>query len=166
MLSPELESLLGTDPNLEDTDGDGLTDYQEAYLTGTDPVLKDTDGNGINDGEDDSDSDGLSNLREVELGTNPMQADSDNDGLSDCEEVEIYHTDPLNKDTDNDGITDGNEIILGLNPLQKCSDGITPDAERKIPQTLEPDNALSQENSAVPSLQGTVSDVIEEHAAL
>ena len=166
VLSPELESLLGTDPNLEDTDGDGLTDYQEAYLTGTDPVLKDTDGNGINDGEDDSDSDGLSNLREVELGTNPMQADSDNDGLSDCEEVEIYHTDPLNKDTDNDGITDGNEIILGLNPLQKCSDGITPDAERKIPQTLEPDNALSQENSAVPSLQGNVSDVIEEHAAL
>lgn len=89
ILSPDMESLLGTNPDLEDTDGDGLTDYQEVYLTGTDPVLVDTDENGINDGEDDSDSDGLNNLREIELRTNPMEVDSDGDGLSDWDEVEI-----------------------------------------------------------------------------
>lgn len=166
VLSPDMESLLGTDPNLEDTDSDGLTDYQEAYLTGTDPILVDTDENGINDGEDDSDLDGLNNLREVELGTNPMEADSDGDGLSDLDEVEMYYTNPLNKDTDNDGITDGNEIILGLNPLQECSDGITPDAKRKIHQTAEVDTSLTQDNSAVPTLEGNVSDVIEKHATL
>lgn len=166
ILSPDMESLLGTNPDLEDTDGDGLTDYQEVYLTGTDPVLVDTDENGINDGEDDSDSDGLNNLREIELRTNPMEVDSDGDGLSDWDEVEIYYTDPLNKDTDNDGINDGNEVILGLNPLQKCSDGMTPDAERKILQSTKADISLTQDNSAIPSLEGYVSDVIDNHTAL
>ncbi len=32
-----------------DTDGDGLTDYEELYVYGTSPYLKDTDGDGISD---------------------------------------------------------------------------------------------------------------------
>lgn len=32
-----------------DTDGDGLTDYQELYTYGTSPYLKDSDGDGFND---------------------------------------------------------------------------------------------------------------------
>ncbi len=40
-----------TDPLLEDTDGDGLTDYDDVKL-GFSPLLKDTDGNGIIDSEE------------------------------------------------------------------------------------------------------------------
>jgi|GEM_PF-1483697 len=40
----------GTNPNLSDTDGDGLTDGQEVYTYGTNPNLKDTDGDGFEDG--------------------------------------------------------------------------------------------------------------------
>ena len=32
----------------EDTDGDGLTDYEEVYDYGTDPNEEDTDGDGFN----------------------------------------------------------------------------------------------------------------------
>ena len=35
-----------TDPNLADTDGDGLSDYDEVILYNTDPLLVDTDGDG------------------------------------------------------------------------------------------------------------------------
>ena len=52
------------------------------------------------------------------------------------------------------------------NPLQKCSDGMTPDAERKILQSTKADISLTQDNSAIPSLEGYVSDVIDNHTAL
>lgn len=55
----------------------------------------------------DSDTDGISDAREAELGTDPNVADSDGDGLSDGEEVNLYGTDPLLADTDGDGIDDG-----------------------------------------------------------
>ncbi len=43
-------------------------------------------------------------------------ADSDGDGLQDLREVALG-TDPLNRDTDGDGISDGAEVGLGRNPL-------------------------------------------------
>jgi len=46
-----------TNPILADSDGDGLTDYQEIYTIGTDPTKWDTDGNGIGDGDEDADGD-------------------------------------------------------------------------------------------------------------
>jgi hypothetical protein len=49
-LTNEQESLLGTDPNVADTDGDGLSDGDEVSVLGTDPLLKDTDGDGLSDG--------------------------------------------------------------------------------------------------------------------
>ncbi|MCX6785420.1 MAG: hypothetical protein NTZ18_01040 [Candidatus Komeilibacteria bacterium] len=64
----------------------------------------------------DSDGDGLTNVEEQALGTNPNSADSDNDGLSDREEVKVYKTDPLNPDTDSDGYLDGAEVKAGYNP--------------------------------------------------
>jgi hypothetical protein len=42
----------GTDINNKDTDGDGLSDYDEVKITGTNPLSNDTDGDGILDGED------------------------------------------------------------------------------------------------------------------
>lgn len=41
-----------TDPNLVDTDGDGLEDGEEALLFGSDPTTVDTDGDGCIDGDD------------------------------------------------------------------------------------------------------------------
>lgn len=64
----------------------------------------------------DSDQDGLSDLEEIELGTNPNLADSDQDGLTDKEEVKIYQTNPLVLDTDKDGVSDGQEVLTGFDP--------------------------------------------------
>lgn len=51
-LSNYLETLLGTDPNNPDTDGDGLTDWDEIYIYETDPLKYDTDGDEISDGDE------------------------------------------------------------------------------------------------------------------
>ena len=92
-----------------DSDGDGLTDAEEAAL-GTDPMQIDTDGDGLTDG------------MEVELGTDPLVADSDGDGLDDA--IEVGWTDPNNIDSDGDGLTDGSEVNdLGSDPLSADSDG-------------------------------------------
>jgi hypothetical protein len=50
----------------------------------------------------DPDRDGLTNLQEYKLGTDPNNPDSDQDGLSDGDEVNIFGTDPLNSHTGND----------------------------------------------------------------
>lgn len=101
-----------------DTDEDGLTDYQEISIIGTDPLLKDTDGNGLNDIDDDMDNDGLSNGYELSIGTSPNSIDSDGDGLGDFYEHKTLKTDPLNADTDKDGASDGWEISHDYNPLK------------------------------------------------
>ena len=67
-----------------DTDGDGLTNDEEAEI-GSDPNDPDTDGDGLIDGE------------EVFLGTDPTDPDTDGDGTSDLEE-EQAGTSPLDPD--------------------------------------------------------------------
>jgi hypothetical protein len=57
MLSDAQEAELGTNPELADSDGDGLTDFAEVGFepesgTGTDPRLTDTDGDGAGDGQE------------------------------------------------------------------------------------------------------------------
>ncbi|MHA1267293.1 MAG: FG-GAP-like repeat-containing protein [Candidatus Helarchaeota archaeon] len=108
----------GTNPHHNDTDGDGLGDWDEVYGI-TDPTLLDTDGDGLNDSYEllvlptspilgDTDGDRLSDGTEVlNHGTNPMVPDTDADGLSDGEEVLDVGSDPLNPDTDGDGLLDG-----------------------------------------------------------
>jgi len=64
----------------------------------------------------DTDQDGLTDCREVELGTDPLKADTDGDGLSDGDEVLKYGTNPLNPDTDGDSYPDGVEALKGYNP--------------------------------------------------
>lgn len=53
------EAKLGTDPKNKDTDGDGLFDREEVKVYKTNPLNKDTDGDGVTDGD------------EVRQGTNP-----------------------------------------------------------------------------------------------
>lgn len=46
------EAKLGTNPEVADTDGDGLSDYEEVKIYQTDPLKTDTDGDGYKDGEE------------------------------------------------------------------------------------------------------------------
>jgi hypothetical protein len=55
---------------------------------------------------------GIDNLRTF--------TDSDNDGLSNAKEV-ILGTNPNNPDSDGDGMSDSNEIAYGTNPLDSTS---------------------------------------------
>ncbi|KKR34710.1 MAG: Peptidoglycan-associated outer membrane protein [Candidatus Magasanikbacteria bacterium GW2011_GWA2_40_10] len=72
----------------------------------------------------DSDKDGLDDVREKEIGSDPQKADSDGDGLNDGDEVIIYKTSPLVSDTDGDGLSDGDEaLIWRSNPLNPDTDG-------------------------------------------
>ena len=63
-----------------DTDGDGLTDKEEAEK-GTDPKKADTDGDGLTDKEE---VDGSKNNGQP---TDPTNADSDGDGVRVVEDV-------------------------------------------------------------------------------
>lgn len=65
----------------------------------------------------DSDSDGLGDLTEGAIGTDPANPDSDGDGINDGQEVNVYSTNPLDDDSDDDGFTDGYEInVAGTDP--------------------------------------------------
>lgn len=90
-----------------DTDGDGLTDYEE-YQIGTLPADSDTDNDGMPDGW------------EYNHGLNPLNAsdaalDPDADGLTNLQEYQ-HNTDPHNPDTDGDGVSDGDEVAAGTDP--------------------------------------------------
>jgi hypothetical protein len=87
----------------EDSDGDGLLDYNEVNPESptpkTDHKKADTDGDGLLDGYE---------LKESK--TKPAVADTDGDGLKDGDEVLTHFTDPLVKDTDGDELTDNEEV--------------------------------------------------------
>lgn len=50
-LSDYQEELYGTNPKSSDSDGDGLSDYEEIKVYQTNPNNADSDGNGVSDGE-------------------------------------------------------------------------------------------------------------------
>jgi hypothetical protein len=77
---------------------------------------------------EDPDRDGLTNLQEFQLGTNPNNPDTDGDGLTDRQEVMIYHTNPLLFSTDGTGVSDGIEVqtgTMGLSLSQKLAKAIS-----------------------------------------
>ena len=122
--------------NTLDTDGDGLTDLEEAWL-GTDYTNPDTDGDGCSDYVEthfvgfcdndpnsplDTDGDGLTDLEEAWLGTDYTNPDTDGDGLDDGVELDLG-TSPLRSDSDFDGLDDLTELQIGTDPRNVDTDG-------------------------------------------
>ena len=111
-LTDSEEASLGTNPNDSDSDDDNLTDYQEAITYGTDPNDSDTD------------NDSLSDYMEVQTGSDPavytdiitpildLLLDSDEDGDS--------------YDSTADGGNDCNDEDASVYPgaVEICGDGI------------------------------------------
>ena len=98
-----------SDPNRVDTDGDGLSDHDEAIRWGTNPAQADTDGDSRGSDPEfpappDRDLfDGGELLLEMVDGiqvsglgaTSPLLADTDGDGMSDYEELVLTQRDPV-----------------------------------------------------------------------
>lgn len=122
-LSNELELQIGSDIYNIDSDEDGLPDSYEYIYLGTSLTQKDSDGNGISDYQEDFDNDGVCNGIEYINGTDPFIEDTDNDGLNDKKEIEDTNTNPILSDTDNDGLVDSEDILFGFNPLNPDTDG-------------------------------------------
>lgn len=106
LLLNDEEEQLGSNPYDVDTDGDGLSDYEEVRVYKTNPTLRDSDADGLND-----------YVEVLKYRTDAAIPDSDGDGLSDADEATKYNTDPLAPDTDSDGLIDGREVAIGSNPL-------------------------------------------------
>lgn len=106
-------------PLFADADHDGMDDAWET-AHGLNPTL--------NDRATDLDQDGLANLQEYLLETNPNAADTDGDGLGDLQEHTLG-TSPTNADTDGDGLPDGWENTHSLNPLLATDATADPDGD-------------------------------------
>jgi hypothetical protein len=112
-----------------DSDGDGLSDNEEAAY-GTDAGLKDTDDDGLGDffevtlSSPGHELDPLVQDSPCDTPLDGLWPDSDTDGLTDCEEY-VKGTDRRLVDSDSDGIPDGIEFLSGTNPLeiQTTTDG-------------------------------------------
>ena len=108
------EQNASSDPNVKDTDMDGLEDGPELNTHGSDPTLLDTDGDTLEDGD------------EVNIHmSDPTLADTDGDTLTDDEEVvagvDAFITDPAKEDTDDDGVRD--DVDLDPNDPDNDNDG-------------------------------------------
>ncbi len=106
-------------PLFVDADRDGMDDAWE-MAQGLDPL--------VNDRAGDPDGDGLTNIREFMLGTDPGKNDTDGDGLTDAQELALG-TNPRLADTDADGMPDGWEHQQGLDPLADGDAGLDGDGD-------------------------------------
>ncbi|HEY5960754.1 MAG TPA: isopeptide-forming domain-containing fimbrial protein [Polyangiaceae bacterium] len=162
-----------TDPLAADTDGGGVRDGSEdANLNGrvdtgeSDPTL----GHGADDlAVVDSDADGLSNLLETFLHSNPNDRDSDDDGVPDGSEPNPSDDvdgdgliDLLDADSDNDGLFDGTELGLDCtNPdtdstVKACRGDADAGQSRTSPLLRDTDHGGVMDGSEDANLDGRV----------
>ncbi|RBP45357.1 hypothetical protein DES53_103355 [Roseimicrobium gellanilyticum] len=130
------DALAGTSPRFvrqapDDLDGDGMPDvWEHQYGRWKYPSL------GLyvrhDDAAADADEDGLSNIEEYELATNPVIADTDEDGMSDGQE-----------DNDGDGLTNGEEFQHGTDPYLADSDGDGVSDSQEVEEGSDPTDAQS-----------------------
>ena len=108
---------------ISDTDGDGLTLFQEAG-NNTDPTNKDTDGDSLADKWEVT-YNGTSGVNPLVNATSAeLTSDRDNDELN-LKEEEEAGTDPTKKDTDGDTLNDKWEVTYngtsGINPIVEAT---------------------------------------------
>ncbi|MFT4623479.1 MAG: hypothetical protein ACI8PZ_002135 [Myxococcota bacterium] len=121
------DCLYGSNPDDEDTDGDGLLDPEEVAL-GTDPTNRDSDFDGVNDGVEvvdvdaplDTDGDGI---------IDALDPDDDDDGFLSLDELGVDRDgdgvpDRLDPDDDGDGVPTADE------DLNRDGDPFTDDTDR------------------------------------
>lgn len=137
-----------------DSDGDGLTDYDEFFLR-TDPRSKDSDGDGIDDRTEYLGYDLGHKVGDLNIGiikTDPLDADTDNDKRSDGAEAELVdvelnrwvvrvagqtpyrvYSNPLVADADFDRVVDGDEFAyFQTDPNNGNTDGDKRDDGREF----------------------------------
>ncbi|MFO0592911.1 MAG: choice-of-anchor L domain-containing protein [Polyangiaceae bacterium] len=124
----------------------------------------------------DSDGDGLSDIREAILGTNPANPDSDGDTIADGQEVGGDLVNPVDTnadgiidaldpcvplalycDPDGDGISGTVEIQLGTDPLSADTDGDGLDDAIEIGNPLTPND--SDGDGVIDALESAILDV-------
>ncbi|HHC23974.1 MAG TPA: hypothetical protein ENK58_00965, partial [Desulfobacterales bacterium] len=109
--SPQYVKIRQTDMDM-DADDDGMSDSFE-FWHGLDPSNPD-------DATGDRDEDGLTNLEEYEIGTNPNLEDTDDDGMTDGYEADngldplVYDGDGSSRFTISDAVT-ALRILAGMN---------------------------------------------------
>jgi hypothetical protein len=116
-----------------DTDGDGLSDYYETYVSFTSTTLSDTDSDGMPDGV------------EIAYGYSPTNAATDGDGDDLADEWETAYdlstfaptANGRDDDADGDGLTNWQEMMAGTNPTNstsslKVTNGSAVDKERDM----------------------------------
>lgn len=126
-LSDDQEALVNTDPDNPDSDGDGMLDAWELD-NGLDPLVDDSAG--------DDDEDGLTNVEEFNFDTDPQDPDTDDDLLPDAWEVEHSLNATVNDalgNADGDMFTNLEEYQNGTDPMvwdppisvgPVCGDGV------------------------------------------
>ena len=136
----------------QDSDSDGVGDNADAFPNDASETI-DTDSDGVgNNADPDDDGDGLSDIDEVNLGTDPLLSDTDSDGTDDGQDAfpndasedtdsdsdgvgdnaDVFPNDPSEtQDSDGDGVGDNSDAFPG-NPnetLDTDSDGIGNNAD-------------------------------------
>ena len=120
------EEIIGSEVNNNDSDGDTILDGLEINQYLLNPLVSDID--------EDSDSDGLTNIEEVDIyGTNLLNPDSDGDTLPDGDEVYVHSTNPAISDSDEDGLPDNYEILYdSLDPNNPADAQEDPDNDNLV----------------------------------
>jgi len=146
-----------------DTDGDGLSDYNEVYAYNTHPRIKDTDQDGQWDGDEvvctsdpldknslapdldadhkpdcvdpDDDGDGQSDSDETTCGSNPRDATSKSGDFD-----KDAHPDCVDDDDDNDGVVDGKD---------RCAKTVIPDQVIPTSGVLKPNRYALRDNDYI-----------------
>jgi len=131
-----------TDPNVSDTDGDGLLDGEEVlvdeeyilnpdtdrkyFASRSDPTDPDTDNDGLGDFEEVRETFNATFTDSPEATTAFLNALSTDNGSANPEDAlttRSVSTDPKQSDTDGDGLADLREVELGTDPSRADTDG-------------------------------------------